>query len=222
MVNDMMPASVEEGHAAKTKKIGNIDPETAAGLQECFLILSLLFRYPESELYQRLEEYAPDFEPFFQEYAGQGLELFPLEDLQAEYIRLFVNNQGYVPVVPYCSYYLDQGKLLGGKTLENIRKIYAGTGFVLEQDQGELEDHLGVLLEFCARILTDFSGNVALDPDQSSARVRTLSEIVSRYLLPVSTEISELIKDHARFDVYRVAGETLKNFLQDLDHHVAG
>ena len=200
-------------------RIEQLDPEIADALQGCFLILSLLLRYPESDVYKRLEGHLKDFVPFFQGYSSKKVELIPLEELQAEYIRLFVNNQGFVPVVPYCSYYLDADKLLGGTTLDRIRSIMGKTGFVLEEGQGELEDHLAVLLEFCARILTDL---FQTDGRDFEIRVQALFQICYRYLLPASRDACRLIREHARYEFYPVVGDILVNFMLDLDRQFAG
>lgn len=195
------------------------DPQVADSLQGCFLISSLLFRYPEPGLYHNLKLHLNDFTDFFQKFAGRGLELMPLEELQAEYIRLFVNNQGFVPVVPYASYHLDPGKLLAGNSLQEIRTLMLQSGLVLDEAQSELEDHLAVLLEYGARILGELSLTEASVKHEAALRVNVLFQLCTRYLQPVSTRISDLINAHARYDFYKVAGESLQNFLLDFVRH---
>ncbi len=199
----------------------HFDPQEADSLQGCFLISSLLFRYPEPGVYHNLKLYLNDFTDFFQEYAGRGIELVPLEELQAEYIRLFVNNQGFVPVVPYASYYLDPGKLLAGNSLQEIRTRILQAGLVLDEARDELEDHLAVLLECCARILGTLALTGAGTKQENALRLNVLLQLCKRYVQPVSSQISELINEHARHDFYRVAGEALRNFLLDLEYNYA-
>lgn len=202
-------------------ELGNIDAQVADTLYGCFLVLSLLFRYPSSELYQRLNQHLHDFHPFFRTYPENSMTLAPLEELQAEYIRLFVNNQGFVPVIPYVSSYLDRDRLLAGQSLEHIRSIMGANGFLLDASQGELEDHIAVLLEFCARILSNLS---RLDPSadkEIDVQLKALFQISYRYLKPVSSRVYDLIRDYAQLELYSSAGHVFKNFLLDLDDHWA-
>ncbi len=211
-----MPDEHDDGQGAGWGGSAGFDLETADALQGCFLILSLLFRYPGPEVYQNLSEHLQGFEPFFQAYAGRSPRLIPQEELQAEYVRLFVNNRGFVPVIPYLSYYRDSNRLLAGNSLKRIRDHMKRTGFVLDEDLGELEDHLAVLLEFCARI---FSKCPRAEPpaEDEGVRLQTLLQPCAGYLLEAAPEMRGLIREHAQYDIYRVAGDTLENFLLDLD-----
>ena len=201
---------------------GNIDPEAADTLHGCFLILSLLFRYPESEVYQRLNQHLSNFSPFFLTYSVKSMPLVPLEELQAEYIKLFVNNQGFVPVVPYVSYYSDRERLLAGTSLGQTRSIMSANGFLLDASRGELEDHIAVLLEFCARILWNLSTVDPCADKDHQEQLKALFQISYLYLSPVASSISDLIREYAELELYSLAGDVFKNFLLDLDHQYAG
>ena len=210
-----MPGRPEGERPAGRLESAGLDPETADSLQGCFLILSLLFRYPEAEVYQRLSEYLQDFDPLFHAYAGRSPRLIPQEELQAEYVRLFVNNRGFVPVIPYLSCYRDSDRLLAGNSLKRIRTQMKKTGFVLDEELGELEDHLAVLLEFCARIFSEPSRGEPPAEDEGGS-LQALLQPCAGYLLEAAPTMSGLIREHAQYDIYRVAGETLENFLLDL------
>lgn len=101
------------------------------------LLLSRVFTYPETlpspEELARLAA-VPEVPG-----VTQGLV-----DLQAEYVRLFINSLPELPCPPYGSFYLE-GTLMGESTV-NLKKLYARFGWHTD----ELADHFAVELEFLA------------------------------------------------------------------------
>lgn len=69
----------------------------------------------------------------------------PIEELQIEHTRLFINGFPHVVAPPYGSVYLD--KSLQGKHAEKTMEFYAKHGFHLK-DNADLPDHLIHELEF--------------------------------------------------------------------------
>lgn len=71
----------------------------------------------------------------------------PLEQLQIEYTRLFINGVPHVVAPPYGSVYLDRS--LQGPHTEKTRNFYRQYGYDLAEP-GELPDHIVHQLEFLA------------------------------------------------------------------------
>ena len=75
------------------------DSNTAGALKNIYMFFSLLFRYPSEDVYQELQNGLSQFAPLLEEYIGQLPALVPIEELQAEYINLFVSNQGFCRLI---------------------------------------------------------------------------------------------------------------------------
>ncbi|MCL4371663.1 MAG: molecular chaperone TorD family protein [Chloroflexi bacterium] len=78
-----------------------------------------------------------------------GLTILPLEQLQGEHTRLFINAYPHVPCPPYESVYRD-GELLG-QAAEEMDVLCRRWGLSVD---GEEVDHAGVELEFTSFLLT--------------------------------------------------------------------
>ncbi len=92
--------------------------------------LSILFAYPD-EL------------PGGQADAARAKEAdgVRLKNLQAEYVRLFINSLPEVPCPPYGSFYIE-GSLMGESTVR-LRKLHLSYGLLTD----EMPDHIAVELE---------------------------------------------------------------------------
>ena len=194
----------------------DIDCESALGLKNVFFFLALMFRYPEDKVYSEICRHMDAFTGFFEEYADTVPAIPARADLQSEYVSLFVNNRGFVPAIPYASCYLDEG-LLMGESLLSLRRIMGKTGFMLDGSVRELEDHLSVLLEFCASLV-----NILINGQKTADRIEyenisALLEITYRYIDPVIDRFTQGIDDYATHDFYKVAGQALKRLIQDSD-----
>ncbi len=111
---------------------------------------SLLFSYPTEETLRQIRDLSGTGD-VARLRSRDALEVAPLEDVQAEYTRMFISAYPKLLCPPYESYYRE-GLVYGSSTVatgEWYRK--QGLDFMLE---GEPPDHLSVELEFLA-ILED-------------------------------------------------------------------
>jgi len=208
-VNDHEPAGAAESTA-------NPNISAAASVKNVLFFLSLAFRYPRGPVYAELGRLLPVFGDFFNAYAGNVPALPEMEELQAEYIRLFVNNRGSVPAVPYASCHIDGGILMG-ESYHRLRMIMAETGFVLDESAGELEDHLAILLEFASVLVgrlidASVSGGEPLDEIPN-----VLGEVTFSYLRPMMKPILDGISGGATTDFYAASVRALYNFMADAE-----
>ncbi len=81
----------------------------------------------------------------------------PIEELQIEYTRLFINGFPHVVAPPYASVYMDQS-LQGGFALKTLN-FYRAKGFLMEES-ADLPDSLIHELEFLSLLAeeADFEG----------------------------------------------------------------
>ncbi len=111
-----------------------------------FLYFSLLFSYPTEETLRQIRDLSRNAD-----IAGlrsrDALEAAPLEEVQAEYTRMFISAYPKLLCPPYESYYREG--LVYGNSAVAAGEWYRtqGLDFTLE---GEPPDHLSVELEFLA------------------------------------------------------------------------
>jgi TorA maturation chaperone TorD len=191
------------------------DEQAAFALKNIFYFLGLIFRYPTETIYAEIESHMEIFGDFFQDYGGSAPALPSLDDLQPEYISLFVNNQGFVPAPPYASCYQGDG-LLMNDNFHRLRHIMAKSGFVLDESVHELEDHLAVLLEFSSSLLSTLVKKNLHNKNLTNC-VYALLEISYRYIEPMVADFSDKINSYAHYDFYQVAGKALKSLFQESD-----
>lgn len=194
----------------------SLDYEAAGSLKNVLLFFSLAFRYPQDAVYDEIGRLLPVFEDFFNAYGDNIPELPGIVDLQAEYIRLFVNGRGGVPAVPYASFHLDRG-VLKGESYHRLRRIMEKAGFVLDESAGELEDHLAILLEFGSMLTERLIKASASGGPPRNEITDIFCEVVTRYLRPMLKEVLEGITTYAAMDFYTVSARALFNFLAEME-----
>ena len=84
---------------------------------------------------------------------GAGTEIAPeLVDLQAEYVRLFINGPGGVAAPPYASIYVNHSGLLRQQGYDEAMEMYRRAGLEPARTN-ESPDHIGHELAFLALLL---------------------------------------------------------------------
>ncbi len=73
-----------------------------------------------------------------------------IEDIQREYVSLFVANSRGLPCPPYESVYREPAGRPTGWLLAQVEGEYAAAGLAPSPDLGELPDHVAVEMEFMA------------------------------------------------------------------------
>jgi len=193
-----------------------VDAASALVFKNILFYLGLIFRYPTEQIYSEIESRLDTFTDFFVDYGGAAPQLPPIDELQSEYIRLFVNNQGFVPAMPYASCYQSEGLLMSDQ-FYRLRQIMAKSGFMMNETVKELEDHIAVLLEFCAGLLNQLASGQASSGKSSGACVAALMEVSYLYIEPMMDAFCDRIHAYAHDDFYKIAGKTLKSLMQDAD-----
>ncbi|BAI81083.1 cytoplasmic chaperone TorD [Deferribacter desulfuricans SSM1] len=185
-------------------------------LSSVFFILSLCFRYPDDNVYNKLKELLPSFKDFFEDYLNKELMLEDQSEMEAEYVRLFVTNYGGVIAVPYASFYLEEEKLLMGESTVQLRDMMEEEGFILKEDIKEVPDHIYILLEFASSLI-----NKIIDLNKSGEDYKktlaTLFTVLYAYIGRFVVDFSDKVINESKLDFYRDAAKALKGLFVEID-----
>jgi TorA maturation chaperone TorD len=187
------------------------DAETASSMETMFWLFSLCFRYPGEEVYLRIQENVRLLERIAGETSSETWELPDHQEMQAEYVRLMVNNYGSVPAAPYASCYMQGGGLLLGTVHREIGRIMRDAGRELREDIREPPDHIYLLLEFCA----EMAGAIRRG-ESGRQGYEVLCTIVCRYIAVMAEPFSQNILQHARHGLYRNLALAFRDFIREM------
>ncbi|MDI6728209.1 MAG: molecular chaperone TorD family protein [Thermodesulfovibrionales bacterium] len=107
-----------------------------------FRYFSLVFSYPTEEMLEEIEELSADFPGM---RCSEILRGMPIEDVKAEYTRLFISAFPALLCPPYESFYREG--VVYGNTSAEVCEIYKSHGFDYVYE-GEPPDLLSVELDF--------------------------------------------------------------------------
>lgn len=107
-----------------------------------FRYFSLVFSYPTEEMLEEIEELSADFPGM---RCSEILRGMPIEDVKAEYTRLFISAFPALLCPPYESFYREG--VVYGNTAAEVCEIYKSHGFDYVYE-GEPPDLLSVELDF--------------------------------------------------------------------------
>ncbi|MBI4787840.1 MAG: molecular chaperone TorD family protein [Chloroflexi bacterium] len=130
--------------------------------------------------------------------ALRELARLPLDQIQGEYTRLFVNAYPHVPCPPYESAYRD-GEVLGNAA-EQVDVLYRQWELVVE---GEQVDQASVELEFIAFLLV-------LDLPQAR---EAAEQFRAAHLLRWLPRLADDLDRASRLEFYRAVGRVLRAVL---------
>ena len=145
------------------------------------------------------------------EELGQAISSFlnsflnsPLEDLEVEYTRLFINSYPSLPCPPYESVYrTEEGLVMDEKVISSLMEIYELAGLRIDRSKVDLPEHAAAELELLSYLIErSLSGDTVM----KSAAKRLIDEHLSLWLL----DLGDCIEREARGKAYRELGELLK------------
>ncbi len=183
---------------------GLTDPQRTAG----YRFLGQAFAYPDAGFVDRIRQALLTLSPAASlegEEASlaeeaESLAALPLDQVQGEYTRLFINGYPQLPCPPYESAYRE--KTLLGQATGTVYDQYRQWG--LEVD-GALADHVGAELEFMA-----FLTGLPADGETRAAQRAFLEDHLLAWLPRFAADVQQ----HARLGFYRALGRALASFLE--------
>lgn len=163
-------------------------------IAELYLSFAAVFYRPNQEVSDHLEELIelwseviPEIDEWVQKLTTFCSQFPPgeqrLNALWEHYIPLF--ETGAVEASPYASVYFGEEGLVLGKEAFKVKQFYATCGYGMDEERGELPDHLAVELEFCALLARNGQDD-------------SLKEFEKAHLTPFLTTILPRIKNSQR------------------------
>lgn len=169
-----------------------------------YQLLSLSLLYPQPALLPQLEAAAAEVESSWAAALVAAFKATPLDDLQMEHTRLFVNNMPAVPCPPYEAAYVD-GHLMSATT-GAVAQFYAEWGLAQSL---ETADYLPVELQFVAYL-------AELAEQQPTASVmieRARRQFEREHLRSWLPRFAVDVQAHANLEFYRLVGQQLSALL---------
>lgn len=201
--------------AKKQLKDADIDTAPFTALANSSMFLSLLFRYPNDNVYDLLRDNWEAFGDFLNEYTSDFPALYDQTEMQSDFIKLFKQDFKGSKVVPYISYYTEENKTLYGESTFKIREWMATEGFVLDTETTDLEDNIYIVLEFLSALF----GRLA-QPENIEAWYATLQNLyrlTDTYGAVITDEFAKLVQKREEMPFYAAAAALLDSFLNDID-----
>jgi len=170
--------------------------------------LSVALQWPDAGLAGRLTEVLPALErcAVAQAHDLVTLARMPLELLQGEYTRLFINGFPHTPCPPYESIYRNDNRLLG-PAAEQVSVFYERWGLACER---QLPDHVAVELEFMHALLV--AQSAARGP-QVDDLTKVAATFWTRHLGRWAARFANDVLDHASHPFYRALAPMLSEFI---------
>jgi TorA-specific chaperone len=78
-----------------------------------------------------------------------------LSDLEKEFIRLFARPYPEVLVQPYGSVYLNNERLIWGRSTAEVARLYEAAGLGMNQNFHDIPDHIAAELEFASYLIAE-------------------------------------------------------------------
>jgi TorA maturation chaperone TorD len=139
-------------------------------------------------------------------------------EMEAEHTSLFVLPSG---VLPHEAVYLDEKKRLGGKITMAVAGFYRDAAIEISDTCIEMPDHLGMELEFMAR-LCGLAAVFHEENDQTSLQLclKLQQEFMNRHLGLWATQCCNEILSQARYGLYRAVAMITLSFLAAENEHL--
>ncbi|MEC9493192.1 TorD/DmsD family molecular chaperone [Flexistipes sp.] len=192
------------------------DIQACESLSSVFMFLSALFRYPNEDIYNTIREITPTFKDFLEEYSDSNLELPSKDEMETEYVKLFVANIGGVPAPLYSSVYTDSEKLVQRDSTVKLKNLMESTGFAVESEIKELEDNLYIMLEYLSHLFLSFSEDT--NEIEKLKYLYAAINVIKKYIQPMFPEFYNKITEHAGISFYKESATILYNFIDDIDN----
>jgi len=172
-------------------------------LFKTYKFFAFLFSYPDSEEFLKNLE---SFYPFEETKPLEQLKKVPLEELQAEWTRLFIANYGGVPCKPYQSFFSEEKELMGAPAFSSNRFYQL---FNLDTG-GEIPDRANLQLDFAAFLVKLYlEDNNPVERKKIEALYR---EFFKKHLLWL-VELAECVEKNCSVEPLKVLVKLLREFL---------
>lgn len=158
-----------------------------------YRVIARCFSYPDKELIElfistRVEEFFQScrllglsdeaITPVTNWLAGFNSQDATLSELEKEYVRLFAKPYPEVLVQPYGSVYLNNERLIWGRSTAEVARLYEAGGLGMNENFHDIPDHIAAELEFASYLIAE-----QLKSDEhNSPPAESLSILEKRFL----------------------------------------
>jgi TorA maturation chaperone TorD len=201
--------------AKKQLKDADIDTAPFTALANSSMFLSLLFRYPDDNVYDLLRDNWESFSEFLNEYQPDFPGLYDQTEMQSDFIKLFKQDFKGSKVVPYISYYTEENKTLYGESTFKIREWMAAEGFALDTETPDLEDNIYIVLEFFSALFGKLAQPENIEKWYST--FQNLYRLTDTYGVVITDEFAAKVKERTAMPFYAACGTLLQGFISDFD-----
>lgn len=189
--------------------------------QEMYRFLSACYYEPtvdftEAGLFESIKEACQVLDPEPAACAARLAQAFAADDLQTllvDHTRLFIGPSRPL-AIPYGSFWLTGDTSLMPEATQAIQDIYQEGGFDVDEDYGDLPDHVAVELEFLYAL--HFARTQALHNNEgdevatlNTIRQRFLREHLGKWVVPFTAAI----RQNADTTFYRELAELTERFV---------
>lgn len=201
--------------------MSDYDPDEATAREDLCRFLSACYYEPaqefaEEHLFDAMLVAAARIHPDLADHARKLGAAFAAQDLQTllvDYTRLFL---GPVQALanPYGSCWLDETAQSDGNSALAVIDLYRAGGFDVDEEFGELPDHVAVELEFL--YLLTFAGNEARRAGQMadlSAAEQLERQFLGEHLGAWVGPFAAAVKSGAETEFYRELAELTERFI---------
>lgn len=123
-----------------------------------------------------------------------------LEELESEFVRLFLADLGGARVNPFGSHYLN-GRVMG-ESVDKVVSKYGESGMVKQESYHGQPDHISVELEYLYKLT-----QAAQKPSLSEKNLSEHSEFYDELLRPWLEEFTEEVKTETELEFYSLLAE---------------
>ncbi len=196
-------------------KDADIDTASFSILANVSMFLSLIFRYPDDDVYDTLKDNWETFSGFYSEYTSTVPALYDQTEMQSDFIKLFKQDFKGHKVVPYISFYTEENKMLYGQSTFQIREWMAEEGFYLDKSSCELEDNIYIVLEFLSAMFTRLAEPQNIE--QWYSTLKNIYNVLDNYGVVMADEFAEITSKRSDMPFYAESAKLLQAFIRDLD-----
>lgn len=134
-------------------------------------------------------------------------------DLAAEYARLFL-NMSRTPIPPYESVYVSDLHILMQDARDDVLATYRSEGIVVVTEVNIPEDHLGLELDFMAKMCQKTAEALEADNEEEADRCLDVqAAFVEKHLCNWVPQLCLDVKSRTRQQFYRGVAELTEQFL---------
>jgi len=201
--------------------MSDYDPDQATAHEDLCRFLSACYYEPapefaEEKLFDSILIAAKRLDPEWTDAARKLAAAFAAQDLQTllvDYTRLFLGPVNAL-AQPYGSFWLKVPEQGDDTAPPDVVQLYSEGGFDINEDLGELPDHLAIELEFL--YLLTFNANRAKASGDLAALAATeqlQGQFLSQHLSAWISPFADAVRVGAETDFYRELAEFTQRFV---------